>query len=88
MGFPVPLTEWITTAGPVRDYVHDVLSSLAARSRDLIDNSRVLEGLESEVKFGRKAWGLLSLELWQQSFHDRAHEFRSRIATPTQEVTQ
>ena len=88
MGFPVPLQEWLTTPGPVRDYVHDVFSSQAARSRELIDNRRVLQGLESEVRFGRKAWGLLSLELWQQAFHDQAHEFRSRITTPTQEVIQ
>jgi hypothetical protein len=32
-------------------------------------------------------WGLLSLELWQRSFHDRAHEFRRRLASPVQEVT-
>src|SRR2546429_9754869 len=88
MGFPVPLQEWLTTPGPVRDYVHDVFSSQAARSRELIDNRRVLQGLESEVRFGRKACGLLSLELWQQAFHDQAHEFRSPITTPTQEVIQ
>jgi asparagine synthase (glutamine-hydrolysing) len=88
MGFPVPLQEWLIAPGPVREYVHDVFSSQVARSRELIDNRRVLAGIDSEAKFGRKAWGLLSLELWQRSFHDRAHEFRSRLTTPIQEITQ
>jgi asparagine synthase (glutamine-hydrolysing) len=63
-----------------------VFSSQAARSRELIDNKRVLAGIESEGRFGRKVWGLLSLELWQRSFHDRAHQFRSRIAPPAHKV--
>jgi asparagine synthase (glutamine-hydrolysing) len=77
MGFPVPLHEWIASPGPVREYVTDIFSSGAARGRDLIDNRRVLEGLDREPKFGRKIWGLLCLELWQQAFHDRAAEFRT-----------
>jgi asparagine synthase (glutamine-hydrolysing) len=87
MGFPVPLHEWLSAPGPVRDYVRDVFSSQAARSRELIDNTRVLEKLDGESRFGRQAWGLLSLELWQRSFHDRAAEFRRRLATPAEEVT-
>jgi asparagine synthase (glutamine-hydrolysing) len=77
MGFPVPLHEWIATPGLVRDYVTDVFSSRAALGRELIDNRRVLEGLDREPKFGRKIWGLLCLELWQQAFHDRAAEFKT-----------
>lgn len=69
MGFPTPLTEWIK--GDLRDFVHDVLSSAAARGRELINNGKVLEGLDREPKYGRKIWGLLCLELWQQEFHDR-----------------
>jgi asparagine synthase (glutamine-hydrolysing) len=90
MGFPVPLHEWLTSPGPVRDYVRDVFSSQAARSREHIDNSRVLRKLDTESPFGRQAWGLLSLELWQRSFHDRAQEFRARLAAPSpvQGVTQ
>lgn len=74
MGFPVPLTEWMH--GEARDFVHDIFDSQAARQRDLIDNRMVLEGLHGETKFGRKYWGLLSLELWQRAFHDKAHEYR------------
>jgi asparagine synthase (glutamine-hydrolysing) len=78
MGFPVPLQEWIARGGPVREFVVDTLSSEGARSRELIDNDKVLQRLDSEPRFGRKLWGLLSLELWQRAFHDRAHAFRKR----------
>jgi len=86
MGFPVPLHEWITSPGPVRDFVRDVFSSQQARSRELIDNSRVLKRMDGETQFGRQIWGLLSLELWQRAFHDRAHEFRQRLNKPVEEV--
>jgi asparagine synthase (glutamine-hydrolysing) len=78
MGFPVPLQEWIGRGGPVRDFVVDTLSSEAAAGRDLVDNAKVLAKLDQEPRFGRKVWGLLSLELWQQAFHDRARSFRKR----------
>lgn len=77
MGFPVPLTEWI--AGPAKEYVTDVFSSRAARERELFDNARVLEGMGQEGRYGRQTWGMLSLELWQRRFHDRAAEFRSML---------
>jgi asparagine synthase (glutamine-hydrolysing) len=77
MGFPTPLVEWIR--GDARDFVFDVFSTQSARSRDLVDNSKVLDGLGSEGAFGRKAWGLLCLELWQQEFHDKASEYRARV---------
>jgi asparagine synthase (glutamine-hydrolysing) len=78
MGFPVPLQEWITTPGVVRDFVFDTLSSQPALERELVDNRKVLAGIDAEPKFGRKLWGLLSLELWQRTFHDRAASFRQR----------
>jgi asparagine synthase (glutamine-hydrolysing) len=76
-GFPVPLTEWL--AADAKPFVTDILSSEAARNRPLIDNQKVLAGMESEGLFGRKAWGLLSLELWQRAFHDRESEFKSLL---------
>jgi asparagine synthase (glutamine-hydrolysing) len=78
MGFPVPLQEWISQPGPVREFVLDTLSSDAARSRTLIDNQKVLAQLDREPRFGRTIWGLLSLELWQRAFHDRASSFQRR----------
>ena len=74
MGFPTPVIDF--ARGEAREFVHDVFTSQAARGRALIDNRRVLESLEREPKFGRKFWGVLSLELWQQAFHDRAHAFQ------------
>jgi asparagine synthase (glutamine-hydrolysing) len=79
MGFPVPLQEWVTEPGPVREFVLDVLSSDAARGRALIDNRKVLAGLESEPRYGRRLWGFLSLELWQRQFHDDAGRFRKLL---------
>ena len=78
MGFPVPLQEWIGRDGSVRDFVVDTLSTDAARNRGLVDNAKVVAKLDQEPRFGRKVWGLLSLELWQQSFHDRAASFRKK----------
>jgi asparagine synthase (glutamine-hydrolysing) len=77
MGFPVPLSEWIN--GEAGDFVTDVLSSDAAKGRELIDNERVLEGISGEHRFSRKFWGLFSLELWQRAFHDREREYREML---------
>lgn len=79
MGFPVPLQEWMRERGPVRDLITDVLSSSRALQRDFVDNRVVLSKLDREPQFGRKLWGLLSLELWQRAFHDRAHEYRRSV---------
>jgi asparagine synthase (glutamine-hydrolysing) len=79
MGFPVPLTEWM--AGDARGFVTDVLSSEAAMGRELIDNRRALGGLDGEHRFGRKIWGLLSLELWQRAYHDRERDFHKLLTT-------
>jgi asparagine synthase (glutamine-hydrolysing) len=77
MGFPTPLTEWVR--GEAREFIHDVFTSQAAGSRDLIDNRQVIAKVGHETKFGRNIWGLLSLELWQQEFHDRHAEFKALV---------
>lgn len=79
MGFPVPLQEWVAEKGSVRDYVTDILSSQAALGRSVINNKRVLSGLGRELKFGRKLWGFLCLELWQRAFHDKAIDYRHML---------
>ena len=84
MGFPVPLTEWMR--GPARDFLYDTLGSQAARERPLVDNRKVLEGAVAEGRFGRRTWGLLSLELWQQAFHDRERDFK-RLLTEKGDTT-
>jgi asparagine synthase (glutamine-hydrolysing) len=80
MGFPVPLSEWIK--GEARDFVYDTLSTKKALHRDLVLNRVVLSKLESEPQFSRKLWGLLSLEVWQQEFHDRAASFHALAPSP------
>jgi len=81
MGFPVPLWEWFSSPGLVRDFVIDTLSSRRARHRELIDNRAALCRLEREPRFGRALWGLLCLELWQCAFHDQGAALRRRAAT-------
>jgi asparagine synthase (glutamine-hydrolysing) len=82
MGFPVPLTEWVR--GELRDYVGD--SFAAGQRRDyLVEDFSVDRVLSDETGFGRSLWGLLSLELWQQQYHDRAshwRELRTRMTAP------
>jgi asparagine synthase (glutamine-hydrolysing) len=80
MGFPVPLHEWLSKPGVVRDFVGDIFSSGPALGRGLVDNRAVLSQLDQEPRFGRKLWGLLCLELWQRAFHDRATHFKQLTA--------
>jgi asparagine synthase (glutamine-hydrolysing) len=80
MGFPVPLHEWLSKPGVVRDFVGDIFSSRHALARGLVDNRAVLSQLDQEPRFGRKLWGLLCLELWQRAFHDQAAHFKQLIA--------
>jgi asparagine synthase (glutamine-hydrolysing) len=78
MGFPTPLTEWMSGEG--NDFVKDIFSSKAALNRELINNQKVLNGFSREVKYGRKIWGLLCLELWQQEFHDKEYTYKLLIS--------
>ena len=78
MGFPVPLKEWF--GNEIRPFVLDVLANMHSRQRDYIDTSEVIKNFGTESRFSRKTWALLSLELWQQEFHDKASEYRSLLA--------
>jgi len=78
MGFPTPLSEWVN--GEANEFVRDIFSSKAALGRELINNQKVLNGLSKEVKYGRKIWGLLCLELWQEEFHDKAYAYKHLIS--------
>ncbi len=69
MGFPVPLKEWF--AGDLNEFVLDTFSSKSAKERFFMNSEAVLNNFDKGSKFSRKVWGLLSLELWQQSFHDK-----------------
>ena len=78
MGFPVPLKEWFSD--PLRDWVADVFHSRRAQSREFVNARAVLANLDKVGPFSRKTWGLLTLELWQQRFHDRQHEYRAMFS--------
>jgi asparagine synthase (glutamine-hydrolysing) len=78
MGFPVPLKEWF--AGKLRDFVRDTFSSRAARSRRFMNADAVIANFSGAEQFSRKVWGLLSLEIWQQQFHDRSAQIRRAAA--------
>jgi len=77
MGFPVPLKEWL--GGPLKEFGMDVFNSMASKHRPYINTAAALKSFGTEARFSRKTWGLLSLELWHQQFHDKASEWRNKI---------
>lgn len=77
MGFPVPLKEWF--GNDLQEFIMDIFNTMKSRHRSYINAEAVLNNLGKEARFSRKLWGLLSLELWHQQFHDRAAEWRSLL---------
>ena len=62
------------------------LPSSHPRCRAVYDRPR-RANFENAGRFSRKVWGLLSLELWHQIFHDRADRYRRMLAeTPGEEM--
>jgi asparagine synthase (glutamine-hydrolysing) len=78
MGFPVPLKEWFD--GELKEFSSDILTSMAKNNRPFINSEILLKNLGKEARFSRKTWGLISLELWYQQFHDKAAEWK-KMAT-------
>jgi asparagine synthase (glutamine-hydrolysing) len=75
MGFPVPLNDWMQ--GALRNFIEDIFHDDKARHRDYLNPDFNIQTLTaSEGRFTRKVWGLLSLELWQQEYHDKSYEFK------------
>ena len=70
MGFPVPLKEWFS--GELYAFVQDIFHSRDARQRDYVNADAVLANFEQRRSVFAQDLGALSLELWQQQFHDRA----------------
>jgi len=77
MGFPVPLNEWLKS--DIRDFVFDIFNSHEVKNRSYFNQKEILKSLDTETKFGRKIWGLLSLEIWHKQFHDKHAEFRNML---------
>ncbi len=80
MGFPVPLNEWFS--GELSEFVHDVFATQRSRSRPFFNTGAILANFGKSERFSRKTWGLLSLELWHQLFHDRAPAYRALLNAP------
>ncbi len=80
MGFPVPLKEWF--AGELNGMMVDIFSNLRDKHRAHINADAVLQNFDKAARFSRKTWGLMSLELWHQQFHDRAADFRAMADAP------
>ncbi len=77
MGFPVPLKEWFDE--PLKEYLMDNYLSMVDKKRWYLNIDNLKDGIGIEKKFSRKTWALLSLEVWQQQFHDRAQEYKKLI---------
>ena len=77
MGFPVPLTEWVKTG--LSDYISDVFQMMAEKDRPYLNSDAINNNYVGGKPFSRKTWGLLSLELWYQAFHDQAQKYRSML---------
>lgn len=88
MGFPVPLGRW--AQGPLHEFLRETLVAGSGRPylRPGADLAALLTG---DGGIGRGLWGILSLELWQQCFHDRAAHWstlRRKMTEPTPFGTQ
>jgi asparagine synthase (glutamine-hydrolysing) len=77
MGFPVPLNEWLQK--DLKEFINDLFHSQRFKYRSYFNQEEILKGLNFENKFGRKIWGLLSLEIWHQNFHDQQANFKRLI---------
>lgn len=86
MGFPVPLKEWFS--GELKDMVADTFITQRTRHRPYFNSDAILANFEQVERFSRKVWGLLSLELWHQQFHDREAEYRAMLDVEANERPQ
>jgi asparagine synthase (glutamine-hydrolysing) len=77
MGFPVPLKEWFD--GELKDFSLEILTNMAKNNRPFINSEVLLKNLGKEERFSRKTWGLISLELWYQQFHDKQKDFKDMV---------
>jgi len=80
MGFPVPLAEWLS--GDLRDFIGDIFTTQRERRRPFFDSRAILANFDKGQRFSRKSWGLLSIELWHQLFHDRAWHYKRMLSDP------
>ncbi|OGT09890.1 MAG: asparagine synthase (glutamine-hydrolyzing) [Gammaproteobacteria bacterium GWE2_42_36] len=69
MGFPTPFNEWL--AGPLKEYVLDILTGQTAVNRGMINVAGLEKQIRSNDLFGRDIWGALNIEVWFRTFIDQ-----------------
>ena len=69
MGFPVPLVEWMDHPA-VDEFVRDTILTSTGPHRPLVDGTAARRLLDDGTYTNRQLWGLLSLQLWNQTFID------------------
>jgi asparagine synthase (glutamine-hydrolysing) len=69
MGFPVPLHIWAQKEA--KEFIADTLLSEKAKQRGIFRPEMVENMIHSQQAFGRQLWGMLSLELWFNTFIDQ-----------------
>lgn len=74
-GFPTPITTW--AKGQANEFIRDIFSTNRSKQREFFNHVEIERSLFKDSEYGRKLWGLLSLELWCSRFLDRAREFSS-----------
>lgn len=77
MGFPVPLQEWFS--GPIKPFIEDIMSDIGSHKRDFLNPDVIRSNFAETARYSRKMWALVSLELWQQMFHDKSPYWKSLI---------
>lgn len=75
MGFPVPINEWFKKE--LNDFIKEIFFD--SPKRDIMNKEVILKKIVEEPQFGRKIWGLLSLELWFQEFFDKFENYKKLI---------
>ena len=68
MGFPVPFHIWAKNDST--NFFSDILFSKSCKDRGILNIKKITELISKERAFGRKLWGILSLELWFRQFID------------------
>ena len=77
MGFPVPLKEWFNSS--LKEFANDNFQNMSMKRRPYLNSDAIIKNMGKEAKFSRKTWGLLSLELWYQEFHDKFSFYKNLI---------
>lgn len=72
MGFPVPVNLWFEK--DLSGFFHELFVSMYENKRPYLDMENI-NSIKDISGFSRKTWGLVSLEIWHQVFHDNADKY-------------